>query len=172
MSHPYLALYNEGVLLILWTIPRCLVVFSLIQLNLWLLRNSVYFAWKNTMTLYLSVCLPVCLCDYLTVKDADFPFQFCSPCVFLCSTCVFLLLSLTACLSLIFHLLLGFSLWFYTDLALTLARMEKKLNVCWICYWRLGGLEEVLDWADCADEKGREGRRKGRLLTLSEMSGD
>lgn len=61
MSHPYLALYNEGVLLILWTSPRCLVVCSLIQLNLWLLRNSVYFAWRNTTTLYLSVCLPVCL---------------------------------------------------------------------------------------------------------------
>lgn len=55
--------------------PCC---FCLIQLNLWLLRSIVYLASGNTMTLYLSVCLSVCLRFSLTVRDPYFPFLFLS----------------------------------------------------------------------------------------------
>lgn len=67
--------------------------------------------------------IPVCLCDHLTVGDPDFPSQFTSP---VCSTCVFLFLTLTACLPLIFHLLLRLS----------------GLNMLWIVQMKKGGKEE------------------------------
>lgn len=121
MSYPYLALYNEGVIinsLKFSTAPCCS---CLIQLNIWLLRSIVYLAPKNFIPVCLSICLSeiISLCERSWFSISVFTSPVLSMGLPLAESD-----SLPVAESLIFHLLLSFNLFFDTVLALNRARLE------------------------------------------------
>lgn len=130
MSHPYLALYNEEVLLILinYSTAPC---FCLIQLNLWLACNTVYFAWK-------AQWLYTCLSEIISLWDIlIFHFCFPLPCALhVSSSCRVWQL---ACLYVSGFPSCSVSIFSSTQFWLS-ARPEwkQKLNVCSICSWVVG----------------------------------
>lgn len=64
MSHPYLALFNE-VVLIIARVSMLLCCFCLIKLNLQLPRSN----WEETSTIVEPICFPVCLFEIISLGE-------------------------------------------------------------------------------------------------------
>lgn len=141
MSHPYLALYNERVLLILWTISQCVVVCSLIQFGyLAPIQQCLFCMKKNPLCTCLSICLSASVIISLW-ETLIFHLSLPLLCALHVSSSCWVWQP--ACLWFFFHLLLGFSLWFCTVLALIVSSMERKtyymLSILRIVQMKKGG---------------------------------